>query len=108
MSKIESDFIINQYRSGLKSYEKLTKDVGLWASEKYVFEKYLNQSDNILDMGCGTGRTTFPLDKSGYKKIIGTDLTPEMIQIAQELNISVDASKKRLQRAKKKIADLCA
>jgi len=86
MQKIESEFIRNQYRSGLESYAKLTKEVGLWQSEKYVFEKYLNQADRILDLGCGTGRTTFPLGKLGYSKIIGVDLTPEMIEIAEGLN----------------------
>lgn len=86
MRKIESKFVINQYRSGLESYTTLTKEVGLWESEKYVFKKYLNQADRILDLGCGTGRTTFPLDKLGYNRITGVDLTPEMIEIAQELN----------------------
>lgn len=91
MQKIESEFIRNQYRSGLQSYTSLTKEIGLWNSEKYVFQKYLNQNNNILDLGCGTGRTTFPLNKLGYSKIIGVDLTPEMIEIAQELNTYFDS-----------------
>ena len=86
MKKISNEFIINQYQSGIESYSRFTVEIGLWESEKYVFEKYLKKSDNILDLGCGTGRTTFPLRKLGYEKIIGIDLTPEMIERAKELN----------------------
>jgi len=94
MHKIGSEFIINQYRSGLKNYTDLTKEIGLWESERYVFDKYLSKKDKILDLGCGTGRTTFPLDKLGYTDIVGVDLTPEMIDIALELNNYFDSQVK--------------
>lgn len=84
--KISTPFIIQQYQSGTESYKRYTTDVGLWESEKYVFGQYLQKSDKILDLGCGTGRTTFPLYTMGYEDIIGLDLTPEMIEIAKELN----------------------
>ncbi len=84
--KVSTDFIKAQYQTGIDSYAAFTKEVGLWESERAVFEQYLNQSDHILDLGCGTGRTTFPLFKMGYTSIIGVDLTPEMIQKANELN----------------------
>lgn len=84
--KVKVDFIKSQYRSGIKSYADFTKEVGLWDSEKHLFQKYLQTEDKILDLGCGTGRTTFPLYQLGYIHIIGVDLTPEMIEKAQELN----------------------
>jgi ubiquinone/menaquinone biosynthesis C-methylase UbiE len=84
--RIETEFIINQYRSGIKNYSDFTKEVGLWISEKYVFEKYLKQSYQILDLGCGTGRTTIPLFMQWFENIIGIDLTPEMIFEAIKLN----------------------
>jgi|GEM_PF-465917 len=86
MKKIETGFIKDQYRSGIKNYSDFTKDVGLWASEQYVFQKYLSKSGKILDLGCGTGRTTFSLNALGFTNIIGVDLTPEMIAEAQTLN----------------------
>lgn len=85
MKKITTDFIISQYQSGVASYTDSTKSLGLWQSEEYVFEKYLNKTDYILDLGCGTGRTTFPLYQLGFQQIQGVDLTPEMIDSANAL-----------------------
>ncbi|MEZ4771614.1 MAG: class I SAM-dependent methyltransferase [Bacteroidia bacterium] len=86
MEKIQPSFIKNQYRSGVKSYSDFTREVGLWESEKYVFQKYLRSEFRILDLGCGTGRTTIPLFRMGYSHITGVDLTPEMIAEAKNLN----------------------
>jgi len=85
MDKLQEDFVIKQYQSGIASYAAFTREVGLWASEKHVFTKYLQTSDRILDVGCGTGRTTFSLYDLGYQDIRGLDLTPEMIAAAEEI-----------------------
>jgi len=85
MEKIKEDFVIAQYQSGIENYAAFTREVGLWASEKYVFQKYLKTSDRILDLGCGTGRTTFALFELGYTNILGVDLTPEMIAAAEQI-----------------------
>ncbi len=85
MPKVSTDFVIEQYRSGIENYRAATKDLGLWASEKYVFEKYLTVNDRLLDLGCGAGRTTYALYQLGYTNLVGVDLTPEMITAAESL-----------------------
>lgn len=92
MKKIQEDFVIAQYQSGIDNYAAFTREVGLWASEKYIFQKYLKTSDHILDLGCGTGRTTFSLFDLGFTNIIGVDLTPEMITAAEQIKAERDSS----------------
>ena len=67
---------------------------GFWDSEKYFFDKYfLNKSGLLLDIGCGTGRTTIPFFQLGFK-VVGVDLVPSMIEnakkIAQGKNLTID------------------
>ncbi|MFS0767137.1 class I SAM-dependent methyltransferase [Peribacillus phoenicis] len=85
MDKIEKGFIINSFHGAASVYADATKKLGLWQSEDYAFEKYLNREDAILDIGCGTGRTTFALYKKGFQNLTGIDLTPAMLNEAEKI-----------------------
>lgn len=57
--------------------------VGLFSSEEQLIEKFFKPESTVLDIGCGTGRTTIPLIKNGFN-VIGIDLSPEMIAVAKD------------------------
>ncbi len=66
---------------------------GLWNSEEYFISKYFKNKGRVLDLGCGTGRTTIPFVQKGYE-IIAVDIVPEMIKnakkIAEEKHMVID------------------
>ena len=41
---------------------------------------------NVIDLGCGPGQTTQFLYEAGLTNCIGTDLSPEMVKVAQRLH----------------------
>ncbi|MBC7958848.1 MAG: class I SAM-dependent methyltransferase [Vallitaleaceae bacterium] len=88
MQKVNAEFVRHGFASkaSLHEYIEATSEIGLWESEKILFSKYLKKDDRILDLGCGTGRITFPLHQMGYKNIVGLDISSEMLAEAQRLN----------------------
>lgn len=57
--------------------------VGLRDDEKTLIERFFPRSPaRILIVGCGTGRTAFPLAEAGHE-VIACDIAPEMIRLAQ-------------------------
>jgi len=69
--KISQELYTERIKKGLLDYE-----------QKYV-NKYFVKNGKTLDLGCGTGRTSFALAKIGYKNITAVDLVPEFIEIAK-------------------------
>ena len=45
-----------------------------------LFKKYVNKNANILDIGCGYGRTLDELYNNGYKNCFGIDFSEKMIE----------------------------
>lgn len=72
----------------LKKYGLAVDNVGLWRSEAHLIDKYFAKNSKILDLGCGSGRTTINLFNMGYQNIVGVDLSREMIE--QCKNIALD------------------
>ncbi len=58
--------------------------IGLWSAEEVLVLEYFPDNAQVLDLGCGAGRTTIPLAEMGLK-VVGIDFSPSMIQLAQEL-----------------------
>ncbi len=79
-----TQYVVDSF-STENSLKKYTNDAkqGLWASEKLLVDEYFSKGSSVLDIGCGAGRTTVPLYDLGYK-VTGVDITPKLIEIAQQ------------------------
>ena len=87
--KISARDVLEYYQSSkvLDHYEEATKKVGLWKSEELIYRSiFSDQNLSILELGCGAGRISFSLWDLGFKKIIATDFSKEMIGRARSIN----------------------
>lgn len=77
---------MSAYSGFAYAYDFLMKDVNYdkWAENIDLIYKKLNcEPKNVLELACGTGNITSRLYKKGYN-IIGSDLSEDMLMIAQE------------------------
>ena len=51
MRKISHRGIIHQCHSGIENYVRLTEEIGMWDSEQYVIEKYIDSSMKLVTKG---------------------------------------------------------
>jgi ubiquinone/menaquinone biosynthesis C-methylase UbiE len=56
----------------------------LWTQRKVLRRIPSKKNDSILDIGCGTGSGLRFLMKQGMSKLVGIDLSPEMIKHARK------------------------
>jgi SAM-dependent methyltransferase len=101
--KVDRGFLLEAYShpSAVRSYSRAVARVGLWKSEAIFFARHLRAEGRILDLGCGAGRTTFGLHSSGYRNLVGADLSPTMVRQARS-----HASQRKL-KIRFRVADAC-
>ncbi len=85
---MKEDFYKTLVRDGYGSKEVIDsyRMVGMYKPERVLVQQFLPKEGNILDIGCGAGRTTIPLSQLGYS-VHGIDLSPNMIEAAKEQSV---------------------
>ncbi|MBJ67793.1 MAG: hypothetical protein CME28_07280 [Gemmatimonadetes bacterium] len=59
-------------------------EVGLWPAEETLVLEYVADDAQVLDVGCGAGRTSVPLCEMGFS-VTAIDLSPTMVELAKEV-----------------------
>ncbi len=78
---------ISEYYNSNEIADKYTKDAvkGLTDKEERAIDRYFhNDRGKVLDLGCGTGRTTAALIEKGYD-VVGVDLVDSYVERARSM-----------------------
>ena len=79
---------LSMYGDWAATYDQTMKDHD-YQSPRRIVEALLrhcaDKSVAIFDVGCGTGLSGMALTKAGFTQIDGSDVSPEMIEIARQL-----------------------
>ncbi|MDV7399668.1 hypothetical protein RZS08_50100, partial [Arthrospira platensis SPKY1] len=51
----------------VEHYAEAAQRVGLWRSEKLIFQRLFKTGDTLLELGCGGGRIALGLAELGYR-----------------------------------------
>lgn len=72
----ESDSVVDHYF-------RESHRTGLWKSENRIIQDTFLKNESILDLGCGTGRIAFAMERLGYDRIHAVDYSVGMIKAAK-------------------------
>ncbi len=64
-------------------YDSFGDDGWLTEREAAIVDEYFAEPGRVLDVGCGTGRTTRPLADRGHD-VVGIDVSERMVAQARE------------------------
>jgi len=68
--------------SSKQAVEDYAQKIDLFPQEKEIFLKYFRKGSKVLDLGCGTGRTTVYLREKGFY-VVGVDISKPMVEKAR-------------------------
>ena len=66
-------------------YARAATRIGLWLSEETIFTRVFERDASLLELGCGAGRIALGLYELGYRNILATDYSKQMIKRARHL-----------------------
>lgn len=86
----EQKNIIDCYNKTANNYaEKFIHELENKHLDKILLKAFITENSHkgkLIDLGCGPGQTTKFLFDNGHTNIMGTDLSPEMIKVAKQIN----------------------
>ena len=87
MKQISPQKVKTCFRSDavVEHYTHAAIEMGLWRSEEAVFTRVFEPEQTLLELGCGAGRIALGLWELGYRGVLGTDFSREMITSARRL-----------------------
>ena len=93
----------NKFSPGWKKWDDFTMEFLRPMGEAIISELDIQPDDKVLDIACGTGEPGLTIARLASKgKVIGTDLSDKMLEIAQE-----NARNKQIKNYETKTADVC-
>lgn len=77
---------IEQYDQIGSEYDEYAQAATLKSAERYTFFRMIGslKGQSVLDLACGVGYYTRLLKRYGAAQVLGTDVSPEMIRVANE------------------------
>lgn len=84
---VDSDTVKSYYNAPqvVKHYADAAVRVGLWQSEEKIFRRLFQKQDSLLELGCGAGRIAMGLWELGYRHLLATDFSRELILEARRM-----------------------